>query len=304
MTAFPTVRTRAVDGDRTTPGAIIAFILGMGRSGSSAMARVMALCGGRLPESLLPANQANPTGFWEPSSAVHVNARFLKASGSSFFDTQLVQDVNEETALGRQFISEIVALLESYQGTAAEGPLIFKEPRISVLLPFWLAAVERTTFFSPRIVIPVRHPHEVATSLGSWKGLPSAHTSELWLKYNLLAERHTRHLPRAFVSYAGLMTNWRREVLAISKALGLVLVPNDEVDGFLDPELRHTVSHDDTVASGVPWLRDVYHALTSACRGDDLDVELLDAAFLDLSQAQARGSLPVVRSFGADFGVS
>jgi len=291
-----------MNGKNSAAADIIVFVLGMGRSGSSATARVMSLCGGRLPESLLPPNGSNPTGYWEPSPVVHLNARFLRASGSSFFDTQLDQEVSEDTPLGREFVSEIAELLQAYRGTASDAPLILKEPRISVLLPFWLAAVERTDF-SPRVVIPVRHPNEVASSLGAWKCLSRAHTAELWLKYNLLAERHTRHLPRVFVSYASLLEDWRREVLAISQALALALTHNDEVDQFLNSGLRHTITEDESVLSETPWLREVYRALVCACRGADVDAELLDAAFLDLSQAQATGSLPVIRSFGIDFGV-
>jgi len=302
MTVYPTVQTSPVNDQRAEAGNVIAFILGMGRSGSSALARVMALCGGRLPESLLPANPANPTGFWEPSSAIELNARFLKASGSSFFDTQMNQEVSEYDPLGREFVSDITALLESCRDPASNAPLIFKEPRISVLLRFWLGAVQRTGF-SPCAVIPVRHPQEVASSLGAWKGLPPEHTAELWLKYNLLAERHTRHLPRAFISYSRLLTDWRREIVAISAALRLTFVPNVEVDQFLNPGLRHTISDDEPASTKTPWLRDVYRVLSSACRDGELDFDLLDAAHDDLSQAQTAGSLPVIRSFGIDFGV-
>ncbi len=288
--------------DRRAAGNIVVFVLGMARSGSSATARVMSLCGGRLPESLLPANRSNPTGYWEPSAAVRVNARFLVATGSSFFDTQLIQEISEDAPLARQFIADIAELLQAYRGTSSDAPLIVKEPRISILLPYWLAAAERTGL-SPRVIIPVRHPNEVASSLGTWKGLSNAHTAELWLKYNLLAERHTRHLPRVFISYERLLANWRHEVLAISQALGLPLTPNEEVEQFLNPGLRHTISEDEAVSADIAWLREVYAALSAACRGDHLDIELLDAAYLDSSRAQAAGSRPVVRSFGADFGV-
>lgn len=290
-----------MNGHSDAAGDIIVLVLGMGRSGSSALTRVMSLCGGRLPESLLPPNRSNPTGYWEPSSAVQVNARFLRASGSSFFDTQLIQEVSTDSPLGREFIATIEELLQAYPGRDTDAPLLLKEPRISILLPFWLTALERTGF-SPCVVIPVRHPNEVAASLGVWKGLSRAHTCELWLKYNLLAERHTRHLPRAFVSYTRLLADWRREVLTLSKALKWALTPNDAVDQFLNPELRHTMSENEVLET--PWLRDVYRVLSSACRGDRLDTDLLDTAFRDLSQAQATGSLPVVRSFGAEFEVS
>jgi len=256
-----------------------------------------------LPESLLSPNKWNPSGYWEPSSAVRLNARFLRDSGSSFFDTLLVNDISEDAPLGREFVAEIAELLQGYTGTDVNASLIVKDPRISVLLPFWLAAAARVNL-SPRVVIAVRHPNEVASSLGAWKGLPAVHTAELWLKYNLLAERHTRHLPRAFISYTRLLANWRREVLAISEALGLSLTPNDEVDQFLSPGYRHMISDNEAVSIDTPWLREVYTALSSACRGGQLDTNVLDAAFLDFSQAQASGTLPTIRSIGPDFGLA
>jgi hypothetical protein len=292
----------AVNGQSSSAGDLIVFVLGMGRSGSSAAARVISLCGGRLPDSLLPPNEWNRTGYWEPSSAVHLNAQFLRACGSSFFDTQIVQDFSEGTELGKTFVADLSDLLRGYRSTTSNAPLVLKDPRISVLVPFWLAAAARANF-SPRVVICVRHPREVASSLSEWKGLPTTHTGQLWLKYNLLAEHHTRHLPRAFLSYERLLANWRQEVHAISVALGLALTPNAEVDQFLDPELRHTISEDPLALSEAPWLRDVYGTLSSACRGDDLDSNLLDAALLGLSHAQATGALPVVRSFGTEFGI-
>ena len=53
------------------------FILGMGRSGTSAIARVLALCGASLPQSLLGPNEGNPRGYWEPLEALHINEEFL-----------------------------------------------------------------------------------------------------------------------------------------------------------------------------------------------------------------------------------
>lgn len=285
--------------DRGDP---VIFVLGMARSGSSATARLLALCGGQLPEALLPPNRSNPTGYWEPHAAVHANARFLRACGSSFFDTQLVQDVSEDTPQGVAFIAEIAAFLRACRTTGSSAPLVIKDPRISVLLPFWLAA-SASAGFSPHVVIPVRHPVEVAASLARWKGLSHAHVAELWLKYNLLAERHTRHLPRVFIGFARLLVDWRAEVGSIGEALRLDLTLNAQVDAFLDPQLRHEVSEPGDVRLDTPWLRDVHRVLALACDGARVDTGVLDAVFGELGRAQATGSLPVIRSFGPDFGV-
>ena len=285
------------------PEDAVVFVLGSGRSGSSALTRVLALCGGRLPGALLPANPSNPTGFWEPHDAVHANARFLVKGGSSFFDTQLAQHIQVDASSNRAFVEETAEFLKANRSPDRSAPLIVKEPRISLLLPFWIEAAEAAGF-SPRVVIPVRHPNEVAASLGKWKGVPDDHAAELWLKYNLLAERHTRHLPRCFVSFAGLLSDWRGAVRAIAQALELDFTPNALVDDFLDPALCHALSEDEEPRSETPWLREVCSTLFAACRDQEVDTGTLDAAFAGLSRAQATGALRVVRSFGTDFGVS
>ncbi|WP_146093353.1 sulfotransferase family protein [Xanthomonas pisi] len=284
-------------------GNLIVPVLGMARSGSSATARVLSLCGGRLPESLLSPNRWNPSGYWEPTTTVQANARYLRDSGSGFFDAQLDQGIPSNEPLNRAFIAEITGLLRSYRGTAANAPLILKDPRIGILLPFWLEAMAAENL-SPRIVIPVRHPNEVVSSLYAWKGVPQRHAAELWMKYNLLTERHSRHLPRVFVSYSRLLRDWRGEIATIAQSLGLPLLPNDDVDLFLDPGLRHVISDEGAVSTDLPWLKDVYRALSLACHGGGLDIALLDEAHLDMSRAQAAGQRPLLRHFGIEFGLA
>ena len=43
------------------------IVLGMHRSGTSALAGVLGLLGARLPARQLPANFANPKGYFEPN---------------------------------------------------------------------------------------------------------------------------------------------------------------------------------------------------------------------------------------------
>ena len=55
----------------------LVMVLGMGRSGTSALTRVLSLCGASLPETLLTADQANSAGYWEPTEALDLNEQFL-----------------------------------------------------------------------------------------------------------------------------------------------------------------------------------------------------------------------------------
>ena len=104
----------------------------------------------------------------------------------------------------------------------------------------------------------------------------------MWLKYTLLAERHTRGLPRVFVEYANLLDDWRREVKRISAALAIDLNTRDEgaIDEFLTPDLRRQ-RHCGPVTEpfGTDWISAVYEALRAAARDEPWDESALDRVF-------------------------
>lgn len=75
--------------DRPQRQPVLLFVFGMGRSGSSALTRVLSLCGGALPEALVGATEHNPLGHWEPQRALEINDAFLGQHGASWFDPTL-----------------------------------------------------------------------------------------------------------------------------------------------------------------------------------------------------------------------
>ncbi|HNA50429.1 MAG TPA: sulfotransferase family protein, partial [Mycobacterium sp.] len=55
----------------------ILFVLAMARSGTSALTRVLSLCGAALPAGMLGANKGNQRGYWEPRESIYLNLRIL-----------------------------------------------------------------------------------------------------------------------------------------------------------------------------------------------------------------------------------
>jgi hypothetical protein len=53
----------------------VLFVLGMARSGTSAMTRIVALSGAALPPGMIGAARGNPRGFWEPRQAHYLNEK-------------------------------------------------------------------------------------------------------------------------------------------------------------------------------------------------------------------------------------
>ncbi len=254
----------------------IIFILGMGRSGTSMIARVLSLCGGALPHSLLDGSISNPKGHFEPLQALEINDGFLAAHGLTWFDPtlRLQYDTSVPTAVSAQFEERIGRFLADNE---ADIPLIVKEPRIAGLAPFWFAAAERGGW-NVRVVIPVRHPHEVRQSLALRDSVPSAVSDALWIKYQLLAEQSSRGFKRTFVDYAAFLADWRGGVSRISSKLGIPLdarIEPENVDLFVDNSLRHHVESDDAEFDN-PWLARFYSLLQKACRTADIQRGRMD----------------------------
>lgn len=264
----------------SAPRPTILFVFGMGRSGSSALTRVLSLCGGTLPDALVAATDGNPLGHWEPEGALALNQDFLSQHGTTWFDPTL--RLQGEVAFTAEQRSAYLDEIEAFLAPLAAAPLILiKEPRITALSDFWFEAARRLGL-SIAVVIPVRHPEEVAASLAARDRTSPELACALWLKYNLLGERESRACPRVFVEYSSLLRDWRAQVSRIGAALSLDLSRRDEaaVDRFLRRDL-HRQRHRGGISElfGHGWLSRVYDALSAAARDEPLATAVLDEIF-------------------------
>lgn len=258
----------------------VLFVMGLGRSGTSALTRVLSLCGAALPSGMLGATSSNTRGNWEPRAAIHLNEAILHHRGSSAYDPSL-RGFGEE-ASGKRTRAKSIFKIRAYLATLPDAPcVVLKEGRITLLSDLWFEAA-RLAGFDVVAVVAVRHPREVIASMDAHIGASPELSSALWLKYALLAERQTRTVPRVFVNYANLLESWRREVKRISVALRVDLRARNEsaVDEFVDQGLRHQ-RQPDLVPNyfGADWISAVYEAMSAAARDEAWDESALDQVF-------------------------
>jgi hypothetical protein len=227
-----------------------------------------------------------------------LNETILRRHQSNWYDPTL--RLEEKCAFGAQEAAYI-AKIAAYLRTLPAAPLVvIKEPRITALSGLWFEAA-RQVGFDVAAVIAVRHPQEVVASAAKYvKTLPEL-SSALWLKYNLLAERHTRDIPRVFVDYANLLDDWRREIERIATTLEIDLDTAHEtaIEEFLTPDLRRQ-HYSGPVADffGTDWISAVYEVLRGAARDDPLHVSTLDRVF-ESYQASERDFRIVLTEFHA-----
>ncbi len=268
------------------------LVLGMHRSGTSAVTQLLALAGAQLPENVMPGDEHNAKGYFEPWKIAMFNDRRLRAGGSAWDDIFAFPYMPLSPRDDRNWLNEATALFQQeFEG--AQFPLM-KDPRVSVLLPFWRTVLDELEI-PARCVIPVRHPLAVASSLAKRNNFPLEKSLLLWTAYMLAAEAYTRDLPRAFVSYDGLLDDWRREVVRIEAAHGAALPElttkgGKAIDKFLTRDLQHNVSEGDlkTATQMGPIAAKVYDWCMAAARDGKPKATLMSEPADTLAEMKSR----------------
>ncbi|WP_133510874.1 glycosyltransferase family protein [Candidatus Thiosymbion oneisti] len=188
----------------------LVFILGMHRSGTSMLAQAIDRLGIPIPGSLLPAMADNPNGYWEPKELVLLNNHTLEALGRPWWDDRPFERQGLADARSG-FLRQALPMLEGW--LASRDIIALKDPRLCRLLPLWSEATRRLGISSYALVI-ARHPLKVAESLRRrWQDEASRPAAVvqgdrsilLWLGYLLEAEQHSQDMPRAWLTYEGLL---------------------------------------------------------------------------------------------------
>src|SRR5690349_5533051 len=109
------------------------LVLGMHRSGTSAITQLLALAGAQLPENVMPGDEHNAKGYFEPWKIAIFNDRRLRAGASSWDDIFAYPYGPLAPRDERAWLNEASALFDQEFGQAPY-PLM-KDPRVSVLLP-------------------------------------------------------------------------------------------------------------------------------------------------------------------------
>jgi len=146
--------------DATDAGLSGVVVLGMGRSGTSAVTRAFHFSGyfvGAQAE-LMPADESNPTGHFEHWDIYRANEQALARLDGAWFE---VPAGVERHAGDPTYVAPLRDALSSLLAAAGEAPLVLKDPRIGMLLALWWPLIEE--LLHP--VLVVRDPVEVALSL-------------------------------------------------------------------------------------------------------------------------------------------
>jgi hypothetical protein len=127
------------------------IVTGTGRSGTSAVARLLHEAGLSVGRDLIPADEHNAEGYFEERPIIEANQAILNAAGIGAPFTSATRE-------------QVIAAAQEYTGymvtAAATATPAWKDPRFCWTLEAWLPVLQRT----PKIIVCLRNPAEVAES--------------------------------------------------------------------------------------------------------------------------------------------
>jgi FkbM family methyltransferase len=245
-------------------------VLGMHRSGTSAITRALVALGVDLGDRLQEGIAGNnDKGFFEDKDLVALNDDLLGAVGAKW-DTVGPIDLTQipSPALGELQLRAIELLRSKCPGRTTG----FKDPRLCRLLPFWRPVFDYVGL-DVRYVIAVRNPVSVAQSLAKRDDMEHGKSYLLWLGHVVPALADTHGCVRTLVDYDRLLDEPSVQLQRMASQLGTLLDASEVeifAQTFVEEGLRHTrfgAQELDAAAAAPGPLKRLYAALDEACRG-------------------------------------
>ncbi len=244
------------------------LILGMHRSGTSALSELLIALGCDAPATPMPAAEENPRGFFESYPLYKQHEALLASAGSSWNDYRPFPASWLDSPKADEFRDRIRTTVETEYGDS--GFFALKDPRICRFLPFWTGLLDEMQI-QPVIVHTHRNPLEVSASLSRRNAFAPEYGYLLWLRHVLDAEAGSRGLPRAFTSYDQLLANWGGVAEKLARDLHISWLRFSPVNmpmlrDTIAPALKHHAIAPEAVLQDSlmsDWLRDTYRIVQS-----------------------------------------
>lgn len=281
------------------------MIIGPHRSGTSALSGAMEQMGIPFGDNLLAASFDNPKGFFENEEIVRLNDEILHHFGSKWYTTSPLDKNWIEDERIYYFQKRAVDIITSEY---ADLPVFaIKDPRISILFPFWEAVLTDELDINLNVVIVYRNPKETIASLMKRNNFSYQIAENTTLLHLLTAEKNTRKIKRSWVDFNSLLSDPSAVLKYIADDLDLELKGDFEVldseKSFIDKKLINADEKSSpTDMKEANDLLDVYGCIKT--QEDSMHIDLdtywysiyLNDEFVDSSAFNTSSSLPLIKT--------
>lgn len=223
------------------------LVLGMHRSGTSAMTGILEKLGYDLGGELLPNASDNTKGFFENVRVKEYNDILLDNNKSRYDDTRYAVTVKKEKTAA--YAKKAAKILK--EDFTSGSDIAIKDPRLCLTFPVWAEALKKTGT-EIKIILIYRNPLEVAESLKKRNGFSLEKSLHLWSKYFFHSELQSRGYDRIFISFDRLIDNMEESLKEISSFLGIGDTDEKKLNGFIDKGLKHNNIDYKTFGKDIP----------------------------------------------------
>jgi hypothetical protein len=302
ITKKRTIKKRSAGATELANKPTMLLVLGMHRSGTSVTARLMECLGGVNSSNLHPPLANNPKGFFEDYDIEQLNEyTVLPSLGIKWHSVGFVDWSRLSSSDRSKFALQAVEIVRKNYNPA-NSLSILKEPRIGILLPFWLSVL-RHAGYNVKVVCAVRDPISVARSLQKRDGLSTTHGGMLYVTNWLSILNYIQELPVAFVSFEEVFQDPAAVLRKVSEKLQIRPPQDFEVrvhqfaSDFINPALCHhrIESQDLALETDLPPLAiEAYEHLLAAAQFQNIKKT---GRFVPNSEKRIASIKPVLEDF-------
>jgi hypothetical protein len=198
---------------------------------------------GPRPDDLQPATSSNERGHWESKMVGACNARLLGSLGATASGPPAITLCWDGV---KRYSDARAAALRWFTSTYAGRPMVVKDPRFCMTLPFW-----RDILPMPMAAVFVlRNPLSVARSLEARDGMRMTLGLAIWDRSIRSAALVLEGLPTLVVDYDDMMrdpTGTTEEIVRFLEKLGVDVATSrrEAAARQLDSSLHHQKADDD-----------------------------------------------------------
>jgi hypothetical protein len=259
--------------ERNQSSSRIAIVaLGMHRSGTADLARVLSFYGFALPQDQIQPGAANT--IEEASGISALNERILASLGGSWgapgpfiVPGQSLRESQETITrmLSDRWLDQATATLTESFGDASA--IVLCDPRLCLLLPLWQRALIKADY-EPHYILCYRHPLAVATSLAVNDRLSRSRALQLWVHYAIEPLAFGQAFIEGAVFYDDLLDDHVRTLSPILAGVRSPVPLSDETAGaasvlYLDQMGRGHAAVSQDLAAESDLVRSVWRLLTA-----------------------------------------
>lgn len=216
-------------------GRKLTFVLGVHRSGTSALTSALYELGMELGHEPKERSAENEDGYFEHEGFRQLNESILSALHTTWDNWALtIDDVEFHLpSLRAQFEAAALALLASFPGS---GPMVLKDPRTVTLWSFWRDVATEAGYEVQALII-LRHPKEMVRSqITRFSGRPRFYagltaTESVHALWTIATHRLLTRIPAhgaCLALHKDMLTDPEHCLTGIARLIGLEDIPAEK----------------------------------------------------------------------------